>query len=288
MTFRTAPRRSWPRSGARPRLSVAAAPEAAIIERDCPACGSSDASPRPQYSREPWHVVACERCSFVYLRNVPDYSRLVEEFAWEKTWAAEQVRRRSERPVFRALDKAAAFRWSIKPDVDGRMRRIFGPGRVLDIGCGRGDSLPEPLVPFGIELSAGLHAEADPKFRARGGYVVLGPAIDKLAHFDEGFFDGVLMSSILEHEMNPKALLGGVRRVLKDGGRLYLKLPNFGSSNRRVMGGKWCGFRYPDHVNYFTVRQVAEMARETGYAFAQIKRFSPFNDNMHAVLTKAG
>jgi hypothetical protein len=65
-----------------------------------------------------------------------------------------------------------------------------------------------------------------------------------------------------------------------------LKLPNFGSSNRKVMGGKWCGFRYPDHVNYFTVRQVADMAHEIGYQSRHLNRFSPFSDNMHVLLTR--
>jgi SAM-dependent methyltransferase len=258
----------------------------ALVERACPACGADASSPRPQFSREPWRVVACEGCGFVYMKVVPDYGRLVEEFAWEKTWAAEKVRRRSERPLFRALDTAAGFRWKFRKDAKDRYRRMFRSGRVLDIGCGSGDSLPEPLIPYGVELSAALQAVSDPKFRARGGYVLLGPAIDKLAEFDEGFFDGVLMSSILEHDMNPKALLAGVRRVLKPGGKLYLKLPNFGSSNRKVMGGKWCGFRYPDHVNYFTVPQVADMARETGFESQQLNRFSPFSDNMHVLLTK--
>lgn len=260
--------------------------EPAEIERDCPACGASAASPRPEFSRGPWRVVACEGCGFVYLRNVPDYSRLVEEFAWEKTWAAEKVRRKSEDRAFRALDKATDFRWKFRSNAGERYRQVFGQGRVLDVGCGAGDVLPEPLIPYGIELSAGLFAEADPKMRARGGYALLGPAIEKLEAFDEGFFDGVLMSSILEHDMNPKALLAGVRRVLKPGGKLYLKLPNFGSSNRRVMGGKWCGFRYPDHVNYFTVPQLERMARDADYEFEQLNRFAPFSDNMHVLLTK--
>jgi len=260
---------------------------ASEIERDCPACGEAAARALPRYSQGPWRVVECEACGFVYLRNVPDYSRLVTEFAWEKTWAEERDRRKAEKSAFRALDRAASFRWKLRKDAGARYRKVFGSGRVLDIGCGRGDVLPEPLIPFGIELSQVLFEEADPKMRARGGYVLMGPAIERLGDFEEGFFDGVLMSSILEHDMNPKALLAGVRRVLKDGGKLYLKLPNFGSSNRKLRGGKWCGFRYPDHVNYFTVPQLRAMAEEAGYEFRQLNRFSPFSDNMHALLTKA-
>ena len=35
----------------------------------------------------------------VFLENPPDYSRLVEEFAWEKTYEEESKRRRQEEPV---------------------------------------------------------------------------------------------------------------------------------------------------------------------------------------------
>jgi hypothetical protein len=37
-----------------------------------------------RYSRQPWFVVQCSTCGFVYLRNPPTYEQLVSEFAWEK------------------------------------------------------------------------------------------------------------------------------------------------------------------------------------------------------------
>lgn len=261
--------------------------KATVAERDCPGCAASAAKALPQFSRDGWRIVACSDCDFVYLKNAPDYELLVEEYAWEKTYSAEKVRRRSDQALFRGLDRATSWRTALKRDTGARYRKVFGAGRVLDIGCGGGDVLPEPLIPYGIEISAGLHAQADAFMRTRGGYAIHAPGIDGLTQFPENFFDGVLMSSILEHEKNPKALLEGVRRVLKDGGRLYLKQPNYGCTNRKVMGAKWCGFRYPDHVNYFRVSDLAKMARETGFSFQHLNRFAPCADNMHALLTRA-
>jgi SAM-dependent methyltransferase len=258
-----------------------------VKDRDCPACGSAKSHLLPQFSRAEWRVEACDACGFVYLKNAPDYEALVEDFAWEKTYAAEDVRRRSEDSLFRAVDRATLWRMKIRRKPGDRYREVFREGRVLDIGCGSGKVLPEPLIPYGIEISAALHAEADAHMRSRGGYAIHGPGIDALSHFPENFFDGVLMSSILEHEKDPKAMLAGLRRVLKPGGKIYLKQPNFGSSNRKVMGGKWCGFRYPDHVNYFRVGDLEKMARDGGFNFRQLNRFTPFADNMHALLTKA-
>jgi SAM-dependent methyltransferase len=258
-----------------------------VAERDCPACAAVAATDLPRFSRDGWRVVACKACDFVYLRNAPDYELLVEEFAWEKTYQVEKVRRRSDGPILRAIDRATSWRVRLKRDAGARYRTVFGAGRVLDVGCGGGEVLPEPLIPFGIEISAALHAQADAVMRRRGGYAVHAPGVEGLTHFPEDFFDGALMSSILEHEKDPKALLRGVHRVLKPGGRLYLKQPNYGCTNRKVMGARWCGFRYPDHVNYFRVSDLARMACETGFSFRHLNRFAPCADNMHALLTKA-
>ena len=260
---------------------------AAVAERHCPACETAAATDLPKFSRDGWRVVACDGCGFVYLRNAPDYELLVEEFAWEKTYEVEKVRRRSENGLFRAIDRATRWRTRLRRDAGARYRKIFGAGRVLDVGCGGGEVLPEPLIPYGIEISAGLHAQADAVMRKRGGHAVHAHGIEGLQTFEDDFFDGVLMSSILEHEKDPKALLRGVHRVLKPGGRLYLKQPNYGCTNRKVMGPKWCGFRYPDHVNYFRVSDLERMAGETGFQFRHLNRFAPCADNMHALLTKA-
>jgi hypothetical protein len=44
-----------------------------------------------------------------------------------------------------------------------------------------------------------------------------------------------------------------------------VKTPNFASLNRRAMGMRWSGFRFPDHVNYFTPATLSEIARRTGF-----------------------
>jgi hypothetical protein len=51
-----------------------------------------------RYSRQPWFVVQCSTCGFVYLRNPPTYEQLVSEFAWEKTRAIEKQRRKRQKP----------------------------------------------------------------------------------------------------------------------------------------------------------------------------------------------
>jgi SAM-dependent methyltransferase/Zn ribbon nucleic-acid-binding protein len=257
--------------------------------RSCPQCASEAATQLPQYSTDEWRVVACVRCGFVYLSNPPPSDSLMDDFAWEKTYARESLRRRRARPRIFGLDQATRLRLHLfrKPWSE-LYRRLFKPGRVLDVGCGDGTAIPPPFVPFGIEISRALYDEAVAAMAVRGGRAVRGPASQVIGSFPDGYFTGVMLSSVVEHETEPKRLLAGVARVLTAGGAAYIRVPNFGSFNRLVNGGNWCGFRHPDHVNYFTVASLRRMVRDCGL---KLRLLNPIrlllDDNINAVLTKA-
>jgi hypothetical protein len=73
-----------------------------------------------------------------------------------------------------------------------------------------------------------------------------------------------------------------------DDGAIYVRVPNYGGINRRILGPKWSGFRYPDHVNYFTLASLRRMAADCGLKVRLLKPFVlPVDDNINAVLTKA-
>lgn len=254
--------------------------------RSCPLCGSGEQNEQTEYSLPPWRIVACVECDFVYLANPVDYSDLVEDQAWEKNFIEEAARRRSERPILDRLSKATRWRSRLfGRDKASRVLKVFRKGRVLDVGCSRGTSLPAPLVPFGLEISKHLTETADRTMQKRGGRCIHAAAIEGIKSFDNQFFDGVLLRSFLEHEINPLALLREVHRVLADDGVVYVRVPNYSSINRHVMSRKWCGFRYPDHVNYFTSGSLTKMANMAGFDLQVLRRLTlTFDDNVKAVL----
>jgi hypothetical protein len=96
-----------------------------------------------------------------------------------------------------------------------------------------------------------------------------------------------VLRSYLEHELHPRAVLAELHRTLAHGGVALVKVPNYGSLNRRLTGRKWCGFRYPDHLNYFTPASLSCMATACGYeACFRLTDKLPTSDNMYAVLRK--
>ncbi|MGD0532322.1 MAG: class I SAM-dependent methyltransferase [Methyloceanibacter sp.] len=257
------------------------------VMRPCPQCGSEAFQSLPSYSAAPWEIVKCSPCGFVFLRNPPDYKHLVSEFAWEKTRVAEVERRKSRSPVRMWRDRMTRWCAGIySPGITGRLKRMFAPGRVLDVGCGSGKKVPEPFIPFGIEISEELRRAADAHMSARGGRAIHAPAVEGVKEFPDRYFTGILLRSFLEHEAQPKALLAQCARVLTDDGAVYVRVPNFGSLNRRVLGAKWCGFRYPDHVNYFTTRSLAALAGG-GLRLTLLNPVRlPLDDNINAVLKR--
>ncbi|MFM2355686.1 MAG: hypothetical protein RLZZ528_1422 [Pseudomonadota bacterium] len=255
--------------------------------RACPSCAGTAATRLDAYSPDGWDVVRCDACAFVYLRNPPPYEALEEDFAWEKTYEAKKEKGGST--SFSATNRALRQKLRIRPGrrSERAYTRAFGSGRVLDVGCGDGARIGAPMVPYGIELSRALWAEADARMRDRGGYCLHAAGAEGIWQFDEGFFDGIVMFSYLEHEANVARVLDGAFRALKPGGAVFVRVPNFGSVNRRVIGPKWCGFRYPDHVNYFTLSSLRQVAARAGFETRLVNRLNLwFDDNIQVLLTK--
>jgi SAM-dependent methyltransferase len=119
----------------------------------------------------------------------------------------------------------------------------------------------------------------------RGGRVVQADALSGMKQFEAGFFTGVLMNSYLEHEVNPRAALESARGLMRPNARLIVKVPNFGSFNRVVRGARWCGFRHPDHVNYFVPELLGRLLRDSGFRVlrAGVAEHLPTSDNMWAL-----
>lgn len=275
--------------------SLSTQPENTAPHRRCPVCGEDNQNtPVSPYSQAPWEIKTCS-CGCVYLENPPAYAALEEDFAWEKTSHQEEERRKSKRPCAKYISTAwKMFRQKVlkRDKLMTLVRRYIHSGRVLDIGCGGGSTLTrlpsESLVPYGVEISKALAQQSDQFARARGGWVVQSDAIQGTRSFEPAFFEGVLMSAFLEHEAQPDRLLDELHRVLKPGGMVIIKVPNYGSLNRRFKGKEWCGFRFPDHVNYFTPASLTRLVREKGFSIRQFGFFDrlPTSDNLWMVLEK--
>lgn len=262
-----------------------------------------------RFSRDSWTIVKCPKTDFVFLANPPEYVQLESDFSWEKTAEAETTRRLKEEPL---LYRWSGFTKSVRRFLFPKRNAFFAitrkvvqhmkpgqPLQFLDVGCGWGNLLEDMhgrfnrlgrrIIPNGIEISRELAGISEKKITALGGKLVSASAVEGADQFDAESMDVIILSSFLEHECQPLTLMRKLHPILAPEGVVILKVPNFASWNRVVRGPKWCGFRFPDHVNYFTPKTLRKLVQSANFTVAQqnlMHRF-PFSDSMYAVLKKA-
>ncbi|MGA9752799.1 MAG: class I SAM-dependent methyltransferase [Acidobacteriota bacterium] len=157
--------------------------------------------------------------------------------------------------------------WLVRLFRRGRVRAVLrlhpGPGRVLDVGSGRGLILRRLRSLgwdcYGTELSADLAQ----LLRESGVEVFTGPLEEW--GLPESSFDVILLWHSLEHQFEPAQVLAEVRRLLKPGGRLLLEVPNFGSRQAAVGGSRWFHLDVPRHLLHFSRPTLAALLGGQGF-----------------------
>jgi SAM-dependent methyltransferase len=144
------------------------------------------------------------------------------------------------------------------------LRRLASarPGRLLDVGSGRGDL---GLVlqrrgwrVVGLEPSERACSEA----RQRGVPTEMGTLTE--APMLEPPFDAIVFNHSLEHVVEPLADLGRARELTSDDGLLLVLVPNFGSWQRRRFGTYWFHLDLPRHRSHFTGAGLTRLFERAG------------------------
>jgi 2-polyprenyl-3-methyl-5-hydroxy-6-metoxy-1,4-benzoquinol methylase len=145
-------------------------------------------------------------------------------------------------------------------------------GRVLDVGCGEGGAA-DPLRAAGASSIIGIELLEEPAERARGRYddVVVGDALTAVDELD-GRFDTILCYDVLEHLVDPGALLAKLLRRATPGGRVHVSVPNARHVSllrdlivRGTFGYAPVGHRDATHLRWFTRRDIVRLMEEQGW-----------------------
>ena len=145
-------------------------------------------------------------------------------------------------------------------------------GRVLDVGCGEGGA-EEPLRARGATWISGIEILSEPAARAAQRYdeVEVGDAVAALDRIT-GPFDTILCYDVLEHLVDPAALVRRLLEFATPGARLHVSLPNarhYSLARDLVLRGtfgytEW-GHRDSTHLRWFTRRDVARLLEDGGW-----------------------
>lgn len=138
------------------------------------------------------------------------------------------------------------------------IRRYVPSGRLLEIGCARGNFLKaarEWFAAYGVEPSPELAAEA------RQAAVVHHGVVDSAPWSG---FDVAAAFHVIEHSDRPAQFVEEIHRRLRPGGLLVIETPNIRSLAYRLMGARWRQF-IPEHYYFFDRRTLRRLLEDRGF-----------------------
>lgn len=250
--------------------------------RKCPICDNEqfEVIGKPQIPpeirtliKENYQVLKCKACHFYYVSPPITFSNAEwtkfynEKYFGEMTiwWARRRERDRKNR--LNRLETLAK-------------RKITN---FLDLGCGEGYVLLEAAKrgwkAYGVDISdnrGGFARREDISF-------IQGDIFQ--ARFPSNSFDCVYVDSVLEHVANPIAFLNELNRIIKNGGVLYIGVPNedalfndvkkffyFILGKRRITS-RLKPFVSPFHINGFTKKSLLMAALKANFKVVRFRNF---------------
>jgi len=225
---------------------------------------------------EEFEVIECRGCGLLRMEPQPPVKELKQYYP-DLYWAKGKTRH----------GLAGIYRRIVLRDHVRFVRRTVKQmgltrARILDMGCGAGDLLhslrDRGYAAIGLDIAeSALHAAAEvgvPGVRAD----------HSSAPFPDGSFDIVMMFHLLEHIPNPDAAIREAWRLLADGGRMILQVPNADSWQYALLGRYWSGLDVPRHLYDFGRHDLEEFLRRNRFSAERWKFFS-LRDNPPALAT---
>jgi SAM-dependent methyltransferase len=156
-----------------------------------------------------------------------------------------------------AGEQASAFRW------------VPGHVRILDIGCGFGETLAyheaRGCEAHGIDADENVLRVAERYgLNARAG-------LFHSKDYDPESFDYVTADQVIEHVTSPREFLSGVAAVLRPGGIVVISTPNSGGLGAQLFGRRWINWHVPYHLQQFSRESLRILAGRSGFSVVSLR-----------------
>ena len=224
-----------------------------------------------------WGLHRCENrhCDLYWLNPMPEPGDL--PVAYEAYYTHTDAGGGADAGAARGSGSWLRSAYGMLKDITGttRARRLadesylggIRPGRVLEVGCGDGSRLLRLKAHGWAVEGQDVYPQAAAHGLAGSGITVHAGHLEVLRLPAERY-DAIVMKHVIEHAVDPAALLGECRRLLAPEGQLVLVTPNTGSFGHLLFGRHWMHLDPPRHLFLFSVRNLAALVRKAGFSRA--------------------
>jgi SAM-dependent methyltransferase len=247
-----------------------ATPDPGVPCRICRAPTRNAGEKLGRLRREPYQLRQCDACGFGFVSDPnEDYARIYDEAYYRGNGADPAVDYVDE--LEHPAETVRIYEWGGIEKLVGSLVDVKAT-RWLDYGCGNGG-----LVRFLNQRTHGRAVGFETSWmvdraRAAGIPVLRREELDAQAPFDV-----VTAIEVLEHLVDPLAVLREIRRLLRPGGLLFLTTGNAEPHRNRL--ARW-SYVIPDiHVSFFEPRTLGRALEQTGF-HAEYRGFLPGHEDI--------
>ncbi len=247
------------------------------VLKSCPLCRSNYISYKysiDKYRLE-FNVDVCNACGFMFM-NPPFKDSVIKKF-----YSEDYFKGRADYSYHdeRKIKKYSKYVWDRRVEV---IHKFVESGNFLDVGCSFGgllESARKYFIPYGIEFSDYAYSHCRKIF---GDSIHHGTLLDH--RFPAGTFSVITMIELIEHLADPAGAVRECFKLLRTGGLLVVQTANMNGKQARDLAENYEYFM-PGHLSYFTVKNLAELLKNTG--FGSIRVFYPVEFGLLPKLLKS-
>ncbi|MDT8302796.1 MAG: class I SAM-dependent methyltransferase [Sedimentisphaerales bacterium] len=188
------------------------------------------------------------------------------------------------------LDKPSGYYQSNRED----MLQYVLPGTKtsLEFGCGCGGFSALVKEKYNAETWAvEINEEAAHEAEKKLDKVINSDADESLENIPEHYFDCIILFDILEHLLNPSALLSALKNKLSDKGIIIASIPNiryYRTFVDLVIHGNWDykdhGILDRTHLRFFTYKSIVKMLNFLNFEILVLEGIHPTSSRTFKIL----
>jgi 2-polyprenyl-3-methyl-5-hydroxy-6-metoxy-1,4-benzoquinol methylase len=236
----------------------------------CPVCGSPGISKiitakDHTVSHEKFDIFHCANCQLRFTQDVPDAAAIGKYYKSENYISHSNTSKGLVNRVYQMVRKRAnRQKRKLIEKVTGIQK-----GNLLDIGSGTGYFAAE-MKNAGWDIT-GLEPDSDARKIAWEFNKIELLATDKLFQLAANSFDVITLWHVLEHVHDLKKYVRQCRDLLKENGKLFVAVPNYGSYDAEVYKENWAAYDVPRHLYHFSPTAMKHLMETEGLKIIDIK-----------------
>ena len=221
----------------------------------CALCGSKKTFLREEkvvdpLSLEVFNVCVCSTCFVGFTNPIPNN---INKYYDQENYDSYQKKKSLYNTLYSTVQ-------SLNNYYKIRIMKSFGVGSVLDYGAGSGS-----FVRYANKK--GFSALGyEPINTQRGKNVT-----NKVEKIKKNKYKFITLWHVLEHSTDPKGLLSNIKRMLSEGGKIIVALPNLGSYDNIYYKNNWAGYDVPRHLYHFNKKSFHRLVSELNLKIIKTK-----------------